>query len=63
MKPHDSGIIIYQTEDGRTKIDARADGETIWLARTRMAAPFQTTERNASLHLNDAFEEGEIDAN
>jgi hypothetical protein len=61
MKFDSSEIIIYQTEDGRTKIDVRMDNETVWLSQIQMAELFQTTKQNISLHINNAFKEGEID--
>jgi hypothetical protein len=57
----DSEIIIYQTQDGRTKIDVRMDDETVWLTQIQMAELFQTTKQNISLHINNAFKEGEIE--
>lgn len=56
-----SQIIIYQTQDGITKIDVRMEDETFWLSQAQMAELFQTTKQNISLHINNAFEEGEID--
>ena len=56
-----SEIIIYQTEDGETKIDVVMEDETVWLAQAQMAELFQTTKQNISLHLNNAFSEGEIE--
>ncbi len=55
-----SEIIIYQTEDGDTKIDVRMDDETVWLTQIQMADLFQTTKQNVSLHINNAIKEGEI---
>jgi hypothetical protein len=56
-----SEIIIYQTDDGRTKIYVRMDEETVWLTQIQMAELFQTTKQNISLHINNAFKEGEIE--
>jgi len=50
-----SEIIIYQTEDGQTKIDVIMEDETVWLAQLQMAELFQTTKQNISLHINNAF--------
>lgn len=61
MKSDNSEIIIYQTEDGRTKIDVRMEDETVWLTQTQMADLFQTTKQNISLHINNAFNEGEVE--
>jgi len=56
-----SEIIIYQTEDGQTKIDVIMEDETVWLAQAQMVELFQTTKQNISLHINNAFTEGEIE--
>lgn len=56
-----SEIIIYQTEDGHTKIDVRMEDETVWLTQAQISELFQTTKQNISLHINNAFKEGELD--
>lgn len=61
MTSDNSEIIIYQTEDGRTKIDVRMEDETVWLTQTQMAELFQTTKQTISLHINNAFKDGEIE--
>lgn len=53
-------IIIYQTQDGHTKIDVRIENETVWLSQNQMAELFQTTKQNISLHIKNIFEEGEL---
>jgi len=63
MKSNNSEIIIYQTEDGRTKIDVRVEDETVWLTQAQMAELFQTTKQNISLHISNAFKEGELEPN
>lgn len=60
---HDSEILMYQTEDGQTKIDVRMEDETVWLTQSQMAELFQTTKQNVSLHINNCFKEGELDKN
>jgi len=59
----DSQMIIYQTEDGLTKIDVSFDGDTVWLTQAQMADLFQTTKQNVSLHINNIFKEGELAQN
>ena len=54
-------IILYQTEDGQTKVEVRMEGETVWLTQSQMAELFQTTKQNVSLHVKNAFSEGELD--
>ncbi len=53
-------IIIYQTQDGQTKIDVRIENETVWLTQNQMAELFQTTKQNISLHIKHIFEEGKL---
>jgi hypothetical protein len=55
-----SQIIIYQTEDGNTKIDVRLEDETVWLSQKHMAELFQSSKQNISHHVNSIFEEGEL---
>jgi hypothetical protein len=60
-KPPQSEIILYQTEDGRTRIQCRFENETIWLTQALIAELFQTTPQNVTLHLKAIYEEGEVD--
>jgi len=60
-KKDNSEIVIYQTEDGSTKIDVRMDDETVWLTQAQMAELFQTTKQNISSHISNAIEEREIE--
>lgn len=56
-----SEMILYQTEDGRTRIQCRFENETIWLTQALIAELFQTTPQNVTLHLKAIYEEGELD--
>jgi len=56
-----SEILLYQTEDGQTKIDVRLEEETVWLSQAQMVELFQTTKQNISLHIKNIYEEGELD--
>lgn len=53
-------IIIYQTDDGLTKVDVRVENETVWLSQQQMAELFDTTKQNISLHIKKIFEEEEL---
>ena len=53
-------LILYQTEDGRTRIECRFENETLWLTQAQMAELFQTTPQNVTLHLKAIFAEGEL---
>lgn len=55
-----SQIIIYQTEDHRTKIDVRLENETVWLSQKHMAELFQVSKQNISHHIISIYEEGEL---
>lgn len=53
-------FLVYQTEDGKLKIDVRFEGETVWLTQQHMAELFQTTKQNVGQHLKSIFAEGEL---
>ena len=55
-----SNIIIYQTEDGLTKIDVKVENETVWLSLDQMAELFQRNKSTISRHIKNIFEEGEL---
>jgi hypothetical protein len=55
-----SEIILYQTEDGRTRIQCRFENETVWLTQAQIAELFETTPQNVTLHLRGIFAEGEL---
>jgi hypothetical protein len=56
-----SELVFYQGDDGRSRIQVRLDGGTVWLTQVLLAELFQTTKQNISLHINNLFEEGELD--
>src|SRR3989441_13310014 len=56
-----SEIILYQTEDHRTRIEVRLENETVWLTQAQMAELFQTTIPNVSMHIRNVYEEGELE--
>lgn len=53
-------IIIYQTEDGLTKIDVSFENDTVWLSKSQMAELFQRDRSVISKHIKNVFEEGEL---
>lgn len=55
-----SEIILYQTDDGRTRLQVRLENETVWLTQAQMAELFQTTVPNVSMHIRNLFAEGEL---
>ena len=54
-------IVIYQNNDGSTKIDVRFVDETVWLTQQQMAELFQTSRSNVIEHISHVYEEGELD--
>lgn len=55
-----SKILLYQTEDGLTRIDCRLENETIWLTQALIAELFQKDVRTINEHLVNVFDEGEL---
>jgi len=51
-------IILYQTEDGQTRVECRFADENIWLSQALMAELFQTTVPNINLHIKNILAEG-----
>lgn len=54
-------IIIYQTADGKAKIDVRMQGETLWLTQAQIAELFGRSVSVISRHIKNIFAEGELD--
>jgi len=57
----ESELILYQTEDGRTRIQCRFEGETVWLTQALIAELFQKDVRTINEHLVNIFDEGELE--
>lgn len=53
-------ILIYQSEDGNTKVEVRMEGESVWLTMNQLADLFQTTKQNISLHIKNIYSEAEL---
>ena len=56
-------IIIYQTDDGLTKIDVKIQNETVWLSQQQKAELFGTSRTNVIEHINNIYLEEELDKN
>ena len=55
-------LLLYSTEDGKTRLECRFENETLWLSQAQMAELFQTTPQNITLHLKAIFSEDELDS-
>lgn len=53
-------ILLYTTDDGRTRLEVQLEGETVWLTQGQMAELFQTSIPNVSMHIRNVFDEGEL---
>ncbi len=62
-EPKNNEIRIYQTDDGRTRIDARFEGETVWLSQKIMAELFEVSVPTINEHLKNIFTTRELDEN
>jgi len=60
IAPRGGEIVIYQTEEGRTKIDVRLEGETLWLSQAGLAELYQTTIPNINIHIKNIYDEEEL---
>ena len=54
-------IILYTSDDGKSHIQLRADGQTVWLTQLEMAELFTASKQNVSLHLKNIYHDGELD--
>ena len=59
-QPHKSSIILYQTDDGRTRIQCRFAGDTLWLTQKLMAELFAKDVRTINEHILNVLTEGEL---
>jgi hypothetical protein len=56
----ESNIIIYQTEDGLTRIETRLEDETVWLSQEQLATLFGKGRSTITEHIGNVFKEGEL---
>jgi hypothetical protein len=54
-------LVLYQADDGRTRIECRFGGDTIWLTQVQLADLFETSVPNINIHLKAVYQEGELD--
>jgi hypothetical protein len=61
LAPREAEFLLYQTDEGRTRVEVRFDGETAWLSLGQMAELFQRDKSVISRHVKNVFDEGELD--
>lgn len=54
-------IVIYQSEDGKTQLDVKLEGETVWLSQSQMSELFQTDRTVINRHIKNIYKSGELD--
>ena len=54
-------IIIYQSEDGTSKLDVKLEDETVWLTQAQLVELFQSSKANVNEHIKNIFDEGELE--
>lgn len=59
--PREAEFLLYQTEDGRTRVEVRFAGDTLWLTQAALAALFQTTPQNITQHISAIYAERELE--
>ena len=60
LQKNEGQILLYQTEDGKQRIEVHLQDETVWLSQKLIAEVFQTTPQNINMHLKNIFSEGEV---
>jgi hypothetical protein len=61
VPPEGTGqLVLYRTEDGRTRVSCRFEGDSAWLTQAAIADLFQTTPQNITLHIGAIYQEGEL---
>lgn len=63
MKKNENNIIIYQDEDGITKVSVKFSDEDIWLTQNQIAEIYKTTKQNISSHISNIYRDKELDMN
>lgn len=63
MDINNQDIFIYQNKEGNIKLDVHLQNETVWINRQQMANLFDRDVKTIGKHINNVFEEGELDKN
>ena len=58
---NNSGIIIYNLEDGKTKINVKLENNTVWPSQAMLADLYQTSSQNITMHIKSIYEDGELE--
>lgn len=58
----EKSLVLFESKDGLVNLEVGFDGRNVWLTQAQMAQLFETTKQNVSLHINNCFREGELEA-
>ena len=61
IEKNNGEIIIYQSEDGKTRLDVRLENKTVWLTQEQIAMLFNKGRTTITEHISNIFKEGELD--
>ena len=59
--PAKSEFLLYQSKDGKLRMETRLENETVWLTQKQLAELFQTTVANINIHIKNIYGEGELE--
>lgn len=60
MQENEHNIVLYQAEDGKTRLEVQLDQETVWLSQRQMAELFEKDSDTIGLHIRNVYKEGEL---
>ena len=60
-KQSENGVVLYQDENGITRVSVRYADDDLWLTQKQIAEIYDTTQQNVSLHIEGIFNDGELD--
>ena len=60
MKKNDNNILIYQDDNGITKVNVRFSDEDVWLTQAQLAEIYGTTQENISMHIKNIYKDAEL---
>jgi hypothetical protein len=60
MTDNNRELVIYQSEDGKSRVQVRLEDDSAWLTQQQIAELFETTKQNVSLHVQHIYEDGEL---
>ena len=60
MQQNENNILIYQDDNGITKVNVRFSDEDVWLTQAQLAEIYDTTQENISMHIENIYKDAEL---